>query len=424
MPTLLDIDAHGRVVPAGGEARRALADRAGRFLLLPSSGDLLVARRTPAAGGEAARPRCVLAGDLSGVTAADLVNFVHQARLSGVLTIVTGEAERTVVLAGGEVRAARSTAPGERLGEIALRLGLVGEEQVAAVAGGGVPVGKALVDAGHLGPADLWRCLHEQVTAVFQAMLLAREGTFALVEEAPDRVAGPLSVSTQALLMDGVRRLDELALFRARIAGPEAVLRRRTPERARTLQGPERTLLALVDGRRTVAEIAAAAHLSDFDAIKLLHHLAETGQVEAVDDGAAASPEARLVEVMSAMNGLLRRVAAAVPEPSRGAFVSAVRTFLAGGASPHAAVWARAGHADDCALDEAAVLANLRGLRGAALARLSPAGDRARVLLDALRELLLFELFLAGERLAPEADLALGAELRRELERLERRVGP
>jgi hypothetical protein len=261
------------------------------------------------------------------------------------------------------------------------------------------------------------------VTAVFQAMLLAREGTFALVEEAPDRVAGPLSVSTQALLMDGVRRIDELALFRGRIAGPAAVLRRRAPERARTLQAPERALLALVDGRRTVAEIAAAAHLSDFDAIKLLHHLAETGQVEAVEE-AAASPEARLAEVMSAMNGLLRRVAAAVPEPARAGFVSAVRTFLADGATPFAAVWARAGHGDDCALDEAAVLANLRGLRRTALARLSPSGERARALLDALRELLLFELFLAGELLAPEVDLALGAELRRELERLERRVGP
>lgn len=412
------------MVPSGEEARRALADRAGRFTLLPSTGDLLVARRTPAAGGDGARPRCVLAGDLSGVGAADLVTFVHQARLSGQLTVAAGEAERSVAFAGGEVRAARSSAAGERLGEIAVRLGLLGEAEIAAAVRAGTPIGKALVDGGFLSPADLWRCLHEQVTAIFQAMLLAREGTFFLVEEAPERVAGPLSVSTQSLLMEGIRRIDELALFQARIAGPDAVLRRRAPERARTLQGPERAVLSLVDGRRTVAELAAAAHLSDFEAIKLLHHLAEIGHVEAAaDDAPADSPEARLAEVMTTMNGLLRRVAAAVPEPSRPAFVSAVRTFLAGDTSPFAPVWARAGHGDDCALDEAAVLANLRGLRRPALSRLSPSGDRARALLDGLRELLLFELFLAGERLGPEADQALGAELRRELERLERRVG-
>lgn len=420
---MLDIDAHGRVVPAGDEARRALADRAGRFLLLPSTGDLLLARRTPSAGGDGGRPRCVLAGDLSGVGAADLVTFVHQARLSGVLTVATGEAERSVSFAAGEVRAARSSAPGERLGEIAVRLGLLREAELEASVLAATPIGKAMVDAGFLSPADLWRCLHEQVTAVFQAMLLAREGTFFLLEEAPDGVAGPLSVSTQSLLLDGIRRIDELELFQARIAGPEAVLRRRAPERAVTLQGPERAILALVDGRRTVAEIAATVHLSDFDAIKLLHHLAETGHVEPVaDDAPAASPERRLAEVMTAMNGLLRRVAAAVPDASRPAFVSAVRTFLAAGASPHAPVWARAGHGDDCALDEAAVLANVRALRQPALARISPSGDRARALLDALRELLLFELFLAGERIGPEADLALGVELRRELERLERRV--
>lgn len=411
------------MAPRSDEARRALADRAGRFALLPTTGDLLLARRTPAAGGDAGSPRCVLAGDLAGVGAADLVTFVHQARLSGVLTIAAGGVERSVVFAGGEVRGARSTAPGERLGDIALRLGLVGEPALAAAARASAPIGKALVDAGHLAPADLWRCLHEQVTAIFQAAILAREGTFFLMEEAaPEPTAGPLAVSTQSLLLDGIRRIDELTLFQARIPGSDAVVRRREPRRAHTLRGPEREVLALVDGRRTVAELAAAAHLSDFDAIRILHHLAEIGYVDANPDPPAGSPETRLAEVMAAMNGLLRRVAAAVPERARPGFVSAVRSFLAGGTSPFAPVWARAGHGDDCALDAAAVLENLRGLRRPALARLAPSGDRARLLLDALRELLFFELFLAAGKLAPEAELALGAELRRELERLEGRV--
>jgi hypothetical protein len=421
---MLDIDAHGRVVPRSDGARSALADRAGRFALLPSTGDLLLARRLPAAGGDGPRPRCVLAGDLSGVGAADLVTFVHQARLSGVLTIAAGGAERSVVFSGGEVRGARSTAAGERLGEIAVRLGLLGEPEIAAAVRAGAPIGKALVDGGHLAPADLWRCLHEQVTAIFHAMLLAREGTFFLVEEdSPDRTSGPLAVSTQSLLMEGIRRIDELTLFQARIPGADAVVRRRQPKRAHTLRGAERAVLALVDDQRTVGEIAAAAHLSDFDATRLLHHLSEIGYVEALADRPrASSPEARLAEVMAAMNGLLRRVAAAVPEASRPAFVSAVRTFLATGANPYAPIWARAGHADDCALDEAAVLANVRGLRRAALVRLAPSGDRARALLEALRELLFFELFLASARIDPETELALGAELRRELERLDRRV--
>lgn len=414
------------MVPRSDEARRALADRAGRFALLPTSGDLLLARRTPAAGADAASPRCVLAGDLAGVSAADLVTFVHQARLSGTLTIAAGGAERSVVFADGEVRGARSTAAGERLGEIAVRLGLLEEPQIAAAARAGAAIGKALVDAGHLAPADLWRCLHEQVTAIFQAALLARIGTFFLVEEAaPDRASWPLAVSTQSLLMEGIRRIDELARFQALIPGRDAVIRRREPARAGGPRGPEREVLALVDGRRTVEEIAAAAHLSDFDATRLLHHLVEIGHAEVVADApGAGSPEARLAEVMTSLNGLLRRVAAAVPQPSRPAFLAAVRTFLATADHPCAPVWARARHGDDGALDEDAVRSNVLGLRRAALARLAPSGDRARALLEALRELLFFELFLAAGELDPEDERALSAELRRELERLDRRLTP
>ncbi len=221
------------MIPRSDEAKRALADRAGRYTLLPSTGQLLVARRTALAGRTSpddvpsapplgASGRCLLAGDLAGVGAADLVTFVHQARLSGVLTVVAGEAERSVAFADGEVRAARSTAPGERLGEIGVRLGLLGEAAVEAAARAGAPIGRALVDGGHLSPADLVRCLEEQVTAIFHALLLAGEGTFFLIEEeaAPHRDAGPVPVSTQSLLMDGIRRIDERERSRAGDPGP------------------------------------------------------------------------------------------------------------------------------------------------------------------------------------------------------------
>ncbi|HYG67116.1 MAG TPA: DUF4388 domain-containing protein, partial [Anaeromyxobacteraceae bacterium] len=262
---LLDIDAHGRVVARSDEARRALADRAGRFVLLPAAADLLLARRTPPAGGAAPRPRVLLAGDLAGFPIADFVAFVHQSRLSGVLTIVTATVERAIAFQDGEVRSARSSAPGERIGEVALRLGYVDEARLAEAIAGGRPLGKELVDRGWLSANDLWKCFHEQVTAVFHAILLSREGVFLLVDEdVAERPGAPLAVNTQSLLMDGIRRIDEMSLFRARVPGPDAYLRRREPKRPITLKPVEAAILALVDGRRTVAEIATAAHHSEF----------------------------------------------------------------------------------------------------------------------------------------------------------------
>ncbi len=421
MPLLFDIDAHGRLVPHSDEARRALADRAGRFLLLPSVGDLLLARRTPAIGGAAPRPRCTVAGDIGGLPIADFLGFVHHSRLSGVLTVSADGVERSIAFKDGEVRSAASTATGERLGEVAIRLGLATEAQLARAAASGGPLVRALAEAGGLSANDVWKCLHEQLTAVFHGILLSPAGTFALVDEDPaEPSAAPLSVSTQSLLMEGMRRIDELSLFKARIPGPHAFLRRREPPRPVTLRPTEHELLALVDGRRTVAEVAAAAHVSEFEATKILFHLADAGYVEAGGEPAASGdPAERSAAILAGANALLREVTAAVPADARASFLAEARAFLSDAANPFAALLGGVALAEDGGLAEDALAARLAALERRTLAQLDPSAERPRVLLLALREALFFWLFLAGPRVEHGADEALGRGLKAKLARLE-----
>jgi hypothetical protein len=418
---LLDVDAHGRVTPRDDDTRRALADRAGRFALLPSTADLLVARRTPGIGGVAGRPRCVLAGDLSGFPIVDFVAFIHQSRLSGVLTVASDGAERAITFADGEVRSASSTANGERLGEVAVRLGFATPDQVSAAQASGQPVGRALVSAGTVPPNDLWKCVHEQVGAVFHAILLAREGTFFLVDEdVSERPGAAMSVNTQSLLMDGIRRIDELSLFKARIPGPATRLRRREPRRVVPLNAGEQQLIALVDGRRSVAELAAAAHLNEFDATKTLFHLAEAGYVEASGEAADAKAAGGRVEaVVEVLVELLQLVAASVPPDEKGAFLAAIRAFAADPAGVYAPLLQGSPPADDGAIDRAAFLERLAALPDAAVQRLHPAGDRRGLAVEALRELLFFFLFAVGGRIPAEEDEFLASELKRRLAALD-----
>ncbi len=416
-----DLDAHGRLAPRTDEARRALADRAGRFVLLPSASDLLVARRTPAIGGAAPRPRCILAGDLAGFPIADFLAFVHQSRLTGVLTVAAGGAERSIAFQDGEVRSAHSTARGERVGEVAVRLGFATAARVAEAAGGDAAAGKELVDRGVLSASDLWKCLHEQVTAVFHAMLLTPSGTFFLLDEAPgERHGTPLAVNTQSLLMDGIRRIDELSLFEARIPGPDAFLRRKDPPRPVTLRPTENALLGLVDGRRTVAEIATAAHLSEFDATKVLYHLAEAGYVEAVPDPvASAAPAERIPALLAGLGALLRGVTSAIPPGARAAFLDAGRAFLADPEAPFAPLLRGLVPGPDGGLDEPELAARLAALDRRTLARLHPSADPAKVLLEALREVLFFWLFQAGEHVGRDADESLARAVKAKLGPLE-----
>ncbi len=417
----LDIDPHGRVVPNGDPARRALADRAGRFLVLPSAPDLLVARRVPPAGGASAPPHCILAGDLSTLPVAELVGFVGQARLSGLLSVSTPGVERALAFRDGEVRGAQSEAPGERIGEVALRLGYVTAEELARATGTGRPLGKVLVERGHLQPPDLWKCLHEQVSAVFHAILLAQEGVFALVDEPELELGIALSVNTQSLLMNGIRRIDEGHLFRARIPGPHAYPRRRIPKVPITLHPSEARILELVDGRRTVADVAREAHLGEFDATKILYHLAEAGYVEATGGQMAprGSSDERLAALTRGMNEILLDVTrAAATRGGIDTFLAGIRTFLSDATSRFAPLWRGAALQRDGTIDPAALSTALAGLQPGALARLEPSGDAARLAFDALRELMFFYLFQAGERLPPADDERLGAEVKRRFEAL------
>ena len=420
-PRHVDIDAHGRLVARDDGARSTLADRAGRFVLLPSAPDLLVARRTPAAGGEAPPARCVLAGDTSAFPIADLIAFVHQSKLSGLLTVSTGGLDRAVAFRDGEVRGATSQAEGERVGEVALRLGYLDRDQLAAAveAARDKLFGKVLIERGLLSPTELWKCLHEQVAGVFHAILLTREGVFTMVDEPDLDLGTPLSVNTQSLLMDGIRRIDEMSLFRARIPGPEAFLRRREPRVAVTLRPTEQSLLDLVDGRRRVAEIAQGAHLSEFDATKILYHLAEAGYVEAVTaaGGPGGSHAERLGAIASAMNAVLQQIAATIAaQPGAlDAFLTGARTFLSDPASPFAPLFRALAPARDGTIDAATLLGNLAALDGRALAKFTPAGEPGPYLFAGMRELMFFYLFQTSGRLPRDADERLANVVREHL---------
>jgi len=422
---VLDIDAHGRVAPGDERARRTLADRAGRFELLPSAPDLLVGRRRPAAGGTSPVPRCVLAGDLSSFPIADFVAFIHQSRLSGLLTVASAGLDRAVLFKDGEVRGAKSEASGERIGEVARRLGFVNDAQLAetvtAASQAEKLFGKILIEKGYLSPADLWKSLHEQVASVFHAILLAREGVFALVDEPELDLGTPLSVNTQTLLMDGIRRIDEMSLFRARIPGPGTYLRRRSPKVPITLRVIEQELLDLVDGRRSVGEIAQGAHLSEFDATKILYHLSEAGylEVQAGPSGPrSVAPEERLGSITSGMNDILREVARALGPSGREALLAGVRTFLADPASRFAPLWRSVVPGHDGRVEAATLLENLDALEPA-LAKQEPAEEPGRFLFDGLRELMLFYLFQAGEGLTREEDERLSLEVKQRFEALQ-----
>ena len=280
------------MAPADGGSS-PLVGRTGYFRLQNTSPDWIVMLRSPAQGGlQETRPRVVLAGDCGAFHLADLIAFLGQSRWTGVLRVTAPSGERSLLLKDGDVRSAASDSSGDRIGEVMVRMGYVTRTALDKVLAEAPPsrIGKALVERGLIKAHDLYKCLNEQISEIFHGIMLSKDGAFALIDQEIDEKAltHNLSLSMNGLLMDSIRKIDELTQFRKRIPhGRMYVLLRKPPEEE--LEPEEAAVFAHVNGQRTVIEVGQLARFSEFDATRIVHHLLEMG-VARVADAPGAPP--------------------------------------------------------------------------------------------------------------------------------------
>jgi hypothetical protein len=273
----------------GGDSRDLLERNGARFALLDVSPDLLLGlqERTPGLLADAralATSGAVLAGELSVFPPADLLNFLHNGDRDGVLLARSEGFERSVALIRGNVAWASSSSPGERLGEVACRMGFLDRsrlQQVVRAARDPLDrrrIGQVLVESGAMPAEDLARAVRQQVIEIFLGLLVARSGAFVFFEGCDAlRLPSNFALDTEALLLDGLRRLDEMEHFRSRVPGLWVCPRRTAAPASDELSDDAKLLLAAADGRRTLARIAAETALGEFETTKETYRLVVAG---------------------------------------------------------------------------------------------------------------------------------------------------
>ena len=287
------IDEEGAPHAPGDGALQHLAVNAGAWKLLSTPSELLLALRDRGDGVmtdlSALHPRgAVLAGDMSEMLPSDLLNFLHQGRRTGVLLTRSDGVERGIVLIEGNVAWACSTSPSERLGELLARGGLADRARVEAAleeqkaSGEKKRIGQVLIDRGVLSAEAMSRGLRHQVVEIFLGLLVARSGSFVFLRGLDnDKLPSQMELDTQAMLLDGLRRMDEMEMYRTRVPASEVAPRKthRTPA-AGTVSPEEQQILELVDGERTVATLATVSALGEFEATKAVYKLIQAGFLE------------------------------------------------------------------------------------------------------------------------------------------------
>ena len=261
------------------------------FAVLDSVPDLLIALQEGAPGLLAdvrslGTAGVVLAGDLATFPPADLLNFLHNGRRDGVLLARSGGTERAVALIEGNVAWACSASPAERLGEVACRMGLADRARVhdllktqreaAAVR----RIGQLLVQSGSMTEEDLPRAMRHQVIEIFLGLLVAQSGAFLFLRGCDRaRVPNDFALDTEALLLDGLRRLDEMELFRGRVSGVQVRPRRTGKPALEELPADAQIVLGMSEGALTLGQIAAASALGEFETTRVVYRLAVAGLV-------------------------------------------------------------------------------------------------------------------------------------------------
>ena len=394
----LTVQQDGRL-EADGPAREALKSHSGRFRLVEHRFGVLSAL------SEALPDGMVLQGDLRRIHLADLLPFLALVRLNGVFRVHSDAAVREIILCEGEVRGVRSSVSDERVGELAVRMGMLKEahlETISNQVGPDRKFGGLALEEGWLTEGQLWLLIQEQVTTVMQSLLTQGSGRFVFFESDTSAVANIPGLSTEHLVFESMRRSDELARYRQRVpsadiglevsAGPLDALGGMEWELAEQARRPGLTL----------AQLAQELRISEFDATRAAYRLAEMEVVSVrVKETSVDDCREQRIGMVACFATCFRDIFQTAKQAGvEDSIRRAARDAFAGDPA-HAAAFRDFCFGEDGDIDTADFLDRFD--------RLAPPAESAsgELLLELLSKSVLFLLFVAGEHIKGDAHQAL-----------------
>ena len=226
----------------------------------------------------------------------DVFQLLDLSRKTGVLRVSSEmrEDEGLVFFDGGRVVEATIRSKALTVETALVQAGRVTESDVEhararqKAAGDSRPIVDLLVDAGAITQRELERQLRHQLESVVFELMSWHEGFFSFEERARRDLPrdARITVSTESLLMEGARRIDEWSRI-ADVIPDAAVIPDLAPceSTAADMRGGttldllphEWQVLTMIDGVRDLRAISAALRHEEFEIAKIAYGLATTG---------------------------------------------------------------------------------------------------------------------------------------------------
>lgn len=391
-------------IRTSGATAQMLARLAGKYRLLVNAPGVLVLRRAD----EAQYRRVLMAGEvIDKMTVLEVINVIASNNWRGDLHVFGPGSHRMLTFDQAALKGAQSSENTDRLGEVLYQLGVLDEamrDELLAEVTHERRLGQVLVEQGHVKSDELFTYLQKQAEQIFYNALVVSDGTYVFgVSDDESPPATTLHMPVQALLMEGVQRIDEMALFRARIPSMDLcpVIQEGAFDKRHSQPGLARVLM-YCNGERSLEEIARISGLGRFEATKAIYHMLQRGLVT-------------LQSSRTLDEGAVRRLVSKFNDVMRDVFV-AVATYGGVSQTRHTlATWIQgSGYApyfgdtvdEDGSIDPAFVTRALRGVE---------TDNPVEALHQALHELAAFALFAATTSLPRDQELALSRDVNRRL---------
>jgi hypothetical protein len=244
----------------------------------------------------------VIRGQIETTSVPELLRSLLSSGETGVLTVRSGEARKSIFLLNGRVAYASSNNVDERMGEVLLVRGKITVRQFVEASKRirpGLRLGTVLVELGALEPEELVPMVELHVKSILMDLFtwISGEYTFVIKElEGRDNVAA-LNISTENLILEGIRNTHSWQQVIRGLGDVESVLVPTGSTDAHyrlDLTEEEQEILANVNGRATVEQICEMSYLSNFETCRILWALqvlavirrGQAGETAALGEGA------------------------------------------------------------------------------------------------------------------------------------------
>ncbi len=337
-----------------------------------SSGHLLLGR--PEAEGPVS-----ISGVLEEGAVTDLLSYFNMFRKTGILTIQLEGGLKSLYFQQGEIVFATSSFTSEDLGEVLFSLGKIERDilqELRLLVSKNTSLGKLLVERGVVAPKDLWLAARSQVEHIIYSLFSATSGGFyfqslAIEQEQILR----LSMSTQNIIMEGLRRLDEKALFMRKIISLDYYPQETGKEAADLTQAEARLMNAAQSGQQNARDLFRKLGLREFEGMRILFGLIERRLLR-MEETPTTEIEGILGQILAAYNSLFKVIFVRVVKVSP-QFPQEVAQSLRDLPQPYSFVLRDVELQDDGTLDGHRIVENLVGLEE---------GDKKKLLADSLCE--------------------------------------